>query len=363
MKAEKDDSPLLSWLFVWESPVEPYQQNLPEGCTLCVYNHDQLIFSDSGRWLTPLFALERFLATYTGGRDCLSAHDTAAGKAAAVLMARLGIHRAHINLISDLALAYYRQQGITVTYERRIERLQCKTEALLEPMTDANQMYRLLRIRAKLVQGVSVDVQHVSFAYPDKDALLKDVSFHLPEGGRLVIQGDNGQGKTTLLNLLLGNLKPTQGEILIDGMPVDQLPKRTIGYIKQQQTQQQFPVSVREVVSMAVDASLSAERQAWEIDTALRRTGIQHLATRNFFTLSGGERQKTALSRALCQKARLLLLDEPTSFLDAKSRTTLVDILHSLTIDEMPTIIIVTHDKELEIALQWPVLQMGDQRD
>lgn len=110
---------------------------------------------------------------------------------------------------------------------------------------------------------------------------------------------------------------------------------------------------------MAADKSLSKERQKWEIDTALRRVGIQDLQGRNFYTLSGGERQKVALARCLCQKARLLLLDEPTSFLDAKSRAALVETIKALTLNEMPTIIIVTHDKQLEEDLRWPTLRLG----
>jgi len=343
--------------------LERYKQPLGDNHTLEVYNHDQLIFSDQGHWLTPLFALERFLLTYTGPRDCLCAHDTAAGKAAALLMGRIGVHKAHINLISDLAVEYYESKGIEISYENRIERLQCKTEELLGKMDDVDQMYRMLRQRARLVRGVALSVDNVSFSYPEGPKILDNLSFHLSEGEQLLIQGDNGMGKTTLLSLLLGKLKPTSGSILIGDKTVDQLEKRTIGYIKQQQNEQQFPVSAREVVSMAVDPSLNSEDRQWEIDTALRRTGIQDLADRNFFTLSGGERQKVSLSRTLCQKAKLLLLDEPTSFLDAKSRKTLVDVLHSLTVGEMPTIIIVTHDKELEKDLGWPTLFLGEKHD
>lgn len=346
--------------FYLESALEPYQQSLPEGTTLQVFNHDSLIFSDSGRWLTPLFALEQFLLSYEGNRDDLSAHDTAAGKAAAVLMARMGIKRAHINLISDLAISYYQAHSIEVSYDQKIEKLACRTESLLESMDDELEMYRILRTRAKLVRGVSVQAKHLSFSYPEQRAIIKNLSFSLESGSRLVIEGDNGMGKTTLLNLLMGKLRPTEGTILIDEQSPQDLPKRTIGYIKQQPTDQQYPVSAREVVSMAVDPKLDKEQRRWEIDTALRRTGIAHLAHRNFFTLSGGERQKVSLSRSLCQKARLLLLDEPTSFLDVKSRQTLIDVLQSLTHTEMPTIIIVTHDKALEKELGWPTLHLGD---
>lgn len=342
--------------------MEPYKQPLKDGLTLCVYNNDSLIFSDQGRWLTPLFALEEFLKTYEGDRNNLAAHDTAAGKAAAILMVRLGIKRVHINLMSDLALTYYEANGVVASYEKKIEKLACKTEALLESLTDSDEMYRLLRMRAKLVRGVSVEMHDACFGY-DGDLLFSNLNFSLPEGERLLIQGDNGKGKTTLLKMLMGKLEPTSGKVLIDGLPPSQIKDRTIGYIKQQQTQQQFPVSVREVVSMATDSSLSKERQKWEIDTALRRVGIQELQSRNFYTLSGGERQKVALARCLCQKARLLLLDEPTSFLDATSRKALVETIRALTLNEMPTIIVVTHDKQLEQDLAWPTLSLGSQEE
>jgi len=338
--------------------VEAYKQILPEGYTLCVYNEEKLIFSNKGRWLNPLFSLEQFLTTYTGEKSCLSVHDTAAGKAAAVLMVRMGIKRAHINLMSSLAIEYYQAHDVEISWERKVDKLACKTEELLSTLDDADEMYRILRMRAKLVQGVTVEVQDASFGYGDK-TLFSHISFSVPEGGRLLIQGDNGKGKTTLLKALMGKLKLDEGSILIDGKDPQHQSPRVLGYIKQQQSQQQFPVSVREVISMAVDESLPQERQKWEIDTALRRTGIQELANRNFYTLSGGERQKVALSRCLCQKARLLLLDEPTSFLDAKSRETLLETITSLTLDEMPTIILVTHDKELERDLAWPKLTLG----
>jgi zinc transport system ATP-binding protein len=91
--------------------------------------------------------------------------------------------------------------------------------------------------------------------------------------------------------------------------------------------------------------------------------GIQELQGRNFYTLSGGERQKVALARCLCQKAQLLLLDEPTSFLDATSRQALIETIKALTLDEMPTIIVVTHDKQLEQDLGWPTLTLGQERE
>jgi zinc transport system ATP-binding protein len=340
--------------------VEAYKQSLKETSTLCVFDAETLIFSDKGRWLNPLFALEKFLATYKGNRDNLCVHDTAAGKAAAVLMVRFGVKKAHINLISDLAIAYYQQAGVEVSWERKVDKLACMTESLLETMEDSDDMYRILRMRAHLVDGVSVEVTNAGFSYGQK-TVFENLSFSVPQGGQLLVKGSNGNGKTTLLKALMGKLDLTKGSVLIDGKTPDQLPGRTIGYIKQQQAhQQQFPVSAFEVVSMAVDKTLSAERQKWEIDTSLRRTGVFELRHRNFYTLSGGEQQKVSLARCLCQKARLLLLDEPTSFLDAESRGTLLDMIKSLSVGEMPTMILVTHDREIGLDLAWPTLVLGE---
>jgi len=363
MKVKNDDSFFAFMAFSLEDHVSRYQQPLEEGLSLCVYDGEDLIFTHQGHWLHPLFALEEFLQTYEDPKNLLSVHDSAAGKAAAVLQGRLGVRRAHIDLVSEPAVEYYQAKGIEISWEKKIERLACQTENLLKEINDEDEIYRILKRRAKLVQGVSVEVTGLSFAYPNSEPLFENLHFSLPEGGRLIIQGDNGMGKTTLINLLLGRLIPTSGTIRIDDREPNDFPPRTIGYIKQQQTQEQFPVSAREVVAMAVDPNLPRERQAWKIDTALRRTASAHLSSRNFFSLSGGERQRVSLARTLCQKARLLLLDEPTSFLDAKSRTTLVGLLHSLTLAEMPTIIVVTHDKELEEELGWQILRLGDDHE
>lgn len=125
-----------------------YTDPLPENISLAVFAGDELIFTSGEKWLHPLFSLEAFLASYEGDRSLLSAHDTAAGKAAAILMARMGIKRAHINLVSDLAAAVYEKSGITLSYGRKIERLLCKTEELLSEMDDEQEIYLLLKERA-----------------------------------------------------------------------------------------------------------------------------------------------------------------------------------------------------------------------
>jgi zinc transport system ATP-binding protein len=92
---------------------------------------------------------------------------------------------------------------------------------------------------------------------------------------------------------------------------------------------------------------------------ALAQVGLADKAEALVSTLSGGEKQKVSLARCLAQKARLLLLDEPTANLDKENRQMVIDILYSLSISEIPTIIMVTHDKELTSLKKWEVLNLG----
>lgn len=133
--------------------MKEYTQTLPDDISLAVFNGEQLIFTSGAKWLHPLFAFERFLATYSGKRDLLCAHDRAAGKAAAILMARLGIRRAHIDLVSDLARDVYERHGIALSYGQRIDRLLCQTETLLSSMEDEEEIYLLLKERAARAKG------------------------------------------------------------------------------------------------------------------------------------------------------------------------------------------------------------------
>jgi len=343
--------------------MEKYLEPLPEGITLRIFKNDQLLFESRGKWLHPLFEAENFfketpLVLEEG--DILSSHDTAIGKAAAVLTARLGITKINANLLSQLALDYINQlnesssQKIQVNYTNLIPRLMCATEDQLSHLSDSDQMYFLLRQRARLVQGVDVSVKNLTYKYGS----LKDLSFEVKSGGHLMILGENGAGKTTLLRLLTGSLKPVSGEILIDGKKISALPKYTIGYIPQVNDKTKFSLSVEEVISLGIPERSRNRRQI--IKDVLERTCSENLAGRNFDSLSGGEKQKISLARCLAQKAKLLLLDEPTAALDCENRKMVVNILRSLTISEIPTIIVVTHDTELAKMHGWDVLHLGE---
>lgn len=324
---------------------------------LKIFNNEELIFTSESKWLHPLFEFEEFLKTYTGPKDNLRSHDSAIGKAAAVLTIRLGIKTIHADLISSLAVEYIKTAIGTdnLTYDKCIDRLMCQTENQLEYLTDVDEMYYLLRKRARLVLGVPVKVENLCYKY----GRINNLNFEVAAGGRLMIQGENGAGKTTLLRLISGIYKAESGQVLINEKPVSESPKYTIGYIPQLTEaveQDMFDLSVREVVGLGIHDTKNRED---EIAEALKRTGCSNLADKAFSVLSGGEKQKVSLARCLAQKAKVLLLDEPTANMDKDNRQMVIDILHSLSISEIPTLIMVTHDKELKHLKGWETINIG----
>ena len=338
-----------------------YKKPLKTGNSLEVFSNEELIFESRGKWLEPLFEAEQ-KATLVGisQKKNICFHDTAIGKAAAVLMIRMGAQFIHGDIVSRLALDFINdynkaaremgRQEVVISYENLVDRLMCATEAELAPMSDFDSMYFKLRQRAKLVCGVSVKVSSINYSFGN----ICDLSFELGPGGHLMVVGENGAGKTTLLRLLAGIYKPVSGEILIDGVAPGKVGKFTIGYIPQQVDDNEFSLSVEEVVGLGLKGSHWHQ----QVKKALERVAGGHLINRAFCSLSGGEKQKVSIARCLAQKAKLLLLDEPTSALDKENRKIVIDIIRSLTVTEIPTIIISTHDRELAQLPGWEVLHV-----
>lgn len=191
-----------------------------------------------------------------------------------------------------------------------------------------------------------IQVQNLSFSYGGTP-VLSNVNVDVFAGDFVGMIGPNGGGKTTLLKLLLGFLKPRQGIISILG----QSPKHAaghIGYVPQRLPfDRQFPISVIEVVLTGRLSRLpwyglysSRDRQA--AHEALERVNLGSFAKAPFGTLSGGQAQRALIARAIVSEPQLLFLDEPTSSVDTKSQADIYNILQSLR-HEM-TILMVTHD-------------------
>lgn len=194
----------------------------------------------------------------------------------------------------------------------------------------------------------AIRVDDVSFAWPGQPPALLHVSLDVDPGERLAIIGPNGGGKSTLLKLILGELTPNQGTVQVLGMNPDQA-RRTgaIGYLPQQSgANRAFPLSVRQVVTMAVSVGmppwrrLSAEART-RVEAALQTTDLVDLANRPVQALSGGQFQRTLLARALALNPSILVLDEPTTGLDAAAQEKLQQVLASL---DGITLLMVSHD-------------------
>ena len=193
----------------------------------------------------------------------------------------------------------------------------------------------------------------VSFSYNEKP-VIDNVSFVLKRGHCAALIGPNGAGKTTLLRLLSHVLKPSHGEVLLKGKLIHNLSHRQLARemaVVPQETVLGFPFSVREVVLMGRSPftgtfGLETEDDYAMAEMAMKRLDILHLANRRFDSLSGGERQRTILARALTQKPKLLLLDEPATHLDISHQITIHELLLELA-NEGVTILSVTHDLAL----------------
>lgn len=196
-----------------------------------------------------------------------------------------------------------------------------------------------------MMERQQIVVRDVAFSY-DGTPILEDVHFTVPERTFISMVGPNAGGKTTLLKLLLGLLKPSRGVIEIFGLPPEQARPR-IGYMPQHmQFDPKFPVSVLDVVLMG---RLSGRRfgpygradKSIALET-LRRLEMDKAAHRPFMALSGGQRQRVLIARALAANPDLLLLDEPTSNVDMAVETELFELLHTLS--ETITVVVVSHD-------------------
>ena len=191
-----------------------------------------------------------------------------------------------------------------------------------------------------------VTFENVSFSY-DGFLILQDVNLTVNERDFLCLVGPNAGGKTTLLKLILGLLKPEKGTIRVFGQQPEKIRTR-IGYMPQHAwLDPQFPVNVLDVVLMGRlgNGKTFGPFRRSDKDAAadaLRKVEMYELRNSQFSTLSGGQRQRVLIARALVSAPELLLLDEPTANIDAVIETELYDILRQL--NEHITIILVTHD-------------------
>jgi len=204
-----------------------------------------------------------------------------------------------------------------------------------------------------------IEVKNVSFGYFPQGSILQEVSFDVKVGTFLSIAGPNGAGKTTLLNLLCGLLRPQAGSIMIEAARIQSYSPRRLAQkiaVVRQEFVPVFDFTVAEVVSMARTPYLGTfgfdgkiDREA--VSQALEATDTAQFAMRPMKNLSGGERQRVFIARALAQNTAIMLLDEPTSFLDLRHQVHIYDLLKAAQLEKGKTIVAITHD--INLAAQY----------
>jgi len=198
---------------------------------------------------------------------------------------------------------------------------------------------------------MTIQVHNLSFQYDDTP-LLQDVSLEISKGESIAIFGPNGGGKTTLLKLLMGFVKPSKGTILIDGMP-PQKSRRVMGYVPQMShLDRQFPITALDVVKMgALLPSLFCSYTQSSHEEALMmldKVGLKEMAQTPFGSLSGGQSQRVLIARALMGHPHYLFLDEATASVDPSAEKHFHKLIHKL--KGTITIVMVTHDLPMEMS-------------
>jgi iron complex transport system ATP-binding protein len=213
----------------------------------------------------------------------------------------------------------------------------------------------------------SLRTEHLSLAYDDR-VVVDDLSITIPDGRITVIVGANACGKSTLLRGLARLLKPRGGVVLLDGQDIHRRPTKDVatrlGILPQQ------PVAPEGITVADLVARGRHPHQRWlrqfssedesAVEVALASAGIDDLAHRCVDELSGGQRQRVWIALALAQGTPLMLLDEPTTFLDLAHQVEVLDLLARLNITEGRTIVAVLHDLNLACRYAHHLVAMAD---
>lgn len=196
-------------------------------------------------------------------------------------------------------------------------------------------------------------VEHLNYHYDNSErTVLKDISFEVNEGEIFCLAGPNGCGKTTLQRLLLKFLKKDQGEIWVEGKDAslykDKEYAEMIAYVPQNH-ECTFPYFVEDVILMGITAGRGIlyqpnARDYQEVYQMMEELGIAHLIQKTYSNLSGGELQIVLIARALCQKSKIIVMDEPTSHLDFSREKKVLKMIAKMVKEHHKTVVFTTHD-------------------
>ena len=210
-----------------------------------------------------------------------------------------------------------------------------------------------------------MEIKNVSYRYKGGPDVLKDVSFTVEPGQFLAILGNNGVGKSTLLKCFNHILKPDSGAVLLDGenllsMSAREVAKR-VAFVSQSIPNTQM--TVHDIVMLGRRPYMKwgfTENDHTIVHDAMHRLDVEDMRGRFLNQLSGGEKQKVVLARALAQQPKVLLLDEPTSALDIQNQYQVLKLVRSICHNDQITAIVVIHDLNLALRFCDRFLLMKD---
>ncbi|WP_087972660.1 metal ABC transporter ATP-binding protein [Oceanobacillus rekensis] len=196
-----------------------------------------------------------------------------------------------------------------------------------------------------------VSMKNISYSYESKK-VLDHVNFEVPQGSFMGLVGPNGGGKTTLIKLILGLIKPDEGSIAIFNDSINPRKDRNkIGFVSQKANSfnKGFPATVFEVVSSGLTAKIGYfkflnKTYKAKILEAIDQVGMLAFAYENIGNLSGGQQQRIFIARALVSDPELIILDEPTVGIDYENVKRFYELLHRLNKEQNKTLLLVTHD-------------------
>jgi len=196
-----------------------------------------------------------------------------------------------------------------------------------------------------------VTMKDITFTH-ERRLVLNHVNFAIPRGSFMGLIGPNGGGKTTLIRLILGLLRPDSGQITLFDQPIRQFKRwNKIGFVSQKSNAFNggFPATVFEVVSMGLTAKIGygkfmKRKHKDNIHRAIEQVGMEDYVKENIGNLSGGQQQRVFIARSLVNEPELLILDEPTVGVDTENVQRFYELLHQLHTKHNVTLLFVTHD-------------------
>ena len=197
-----------------------------------------------------------------------------------------------------------------------------------------------------------IKLENISFSYNKKKEFIQDLSLEFKSGEITTILGPNGSGKSTLLHMMSTYLKPKSGKIYLGDKDLGKLKQKEIAkYISCVYQENEAPddITVRDLVSFGRNIYSNVKKEDKEenkrmIDFALKATGIEEIQDKKVVNLSGGQKQRAFIAMSLAQNTEVLLLDEPTTYLDIYHQIEILEVVKSLNEKYNITIVMVLHD-------------------